>query len=386
MGNWAEITLDHGKISVTDFGRHTDLNAAGAPIKTLTGLPEDFTQLYGDFLMSDTEAGTVGPAAWSNITVSPNFPSVAQTIAQLYPQSGGKTLDGVFAMDVFTIAKLMQITGPVQLDGVAEPVGADNVAQFLLSDQYLLDTSNAARIDMLEEVALTTITRLLTSTLPAPPELADLLGPMAREGRLVGWSARPIEEDVFTRVNMAGGLPVRDGRDVVGVALNNAAGSKIDAYLEGQMTDEVSIDDATGGVSSALALTLTNTAPSRGLPDYVIGNSVGLPTGTSRFYLSFYTALAPVTVTVDGEQVPFQTGAEEDLFVSTVLLDVPSATTKKVVLTSIGSIDDGSPYRLVVRNPPLARPFTVDVNVNGAPAGVATDAAGMLRFSARTAG
>ena len=381
MGNWAEITVTQGQISVTGFGRHTDLNAGGASVKTLEAMPEEFNQQYGDFLLSDTEARTVGPAAWSNITVSPHFPSVAGVIAELYPQSGGRKLDGVFAMDVFTIAKLMEITGPVQLDGVAEPVGAGNVAQFLLTDQYLLGTPNETRIDLLEQVALTTVTRLLTSTLPSPPDLADLLGPMAREGRLVGWSSVPLEEEVLRRVRMAGALPVGNGSDVFAYAFNNAAGSKIDYYLDGVVTYAVQADDAQGGVKATMTMALSNSAPAAGLPDYVIGNSVGLPPGTSRSYLSLYSALSPVMITVDGEPVAFQTGVEQGLFVSTVLLDLAPESKATVEMVSVGSIEPGATYQLFARNAPLARPFPLTVTLNGvALVNGSANQAGQLRF------
>ena len=42
---------------------------------------------------------------------------------------------------------------------------------------------------------------------------------------------------------------------------------------------------------------LTNTAPAEGFPRYVIGNRVGLPDGTSRLYVSFYSPLGADGVT-----------------------------------------------------------------------------------------
>ena len=98
MGNWAEVTIDKGHISVTNFGRTADLAVNG-----------------------DTEH-------WVRITSSPHFPEVAQAIADGYPAFSGHPVDGVFAMDVYTVAALMKLTGPIDLtddrpDGVGRQRG-----------------------------------------------------------------------------------------------------------------------------------------------------------------------------------------------------------------------------------------------------------------------
>jgi hypothetical protein len=87
MGNWAEVTMDNGHISVTNFGRTADLAVNG-----------------------DTEH-------WIRITSSPNFPDDTKLIADGYPPFGGHPVDGVFAMDASTVAALMKFTGPIDLPG-----------------------------------------------------------------------------------------------------------------------------------------------------------------------------------------------------------------------------------------------------------------------------
>ena len=48
---------------------------------------------------------------------------------------------------------------------------------------------------------------------------------------------------------------------------------------------------------------MTNTAPSSGLPEYVIGNGSGLPLGTSQMLVRLYGSTFPEQVLVDGEPV-----------------------------------------------------------------------------------
>jgi len=70
--------------------------------------------------------------------MSPQFPSAAEVMASLYPQSGGSEVDGVFAVDADVLAALLEFTGPVQVAGRAEPITAENARQFMLLDQHVL--------------------------------------------------------------------------------------------------------------------------------------------------------------------------------------------------------------------------------------------------------
>ncbi|MEZ5224292.1 MAG: DUF4012 domain-containing protein [Ilumatobacteraceae bacterium] len=113
MGNWAEVTIDEGRIQVSDFARHTDLNDRAAGPQRITG-PADFLDAWGDYGFRDAD-GLTRWSIWGDVTYSPHFPNVAEVITQLYPQSGGDEVDGVFVMDVYALAALMQLTGEIEL-------------------------------------------------------------------------------------------------------------------------------------------------------------------------------------------------------------------------------------------------------------------------------
>lgn len=379
MGNWAEVTADEGKLTLSDFGRTGELNAASEG-KTLESVSDGFVDVYAGFLFTDTETRTLGRSVWSNMTASPDFPAVAGAMSELYTKASGRKVDGVVVMDVYAIAKLMEITGPIPIEGSDIIVNPETAAQFLLTDQYSID-DKVDRVDLLEEVALTTVERLLTTTLPSPPDLADLMGPMARQGRFVGWSAIAEEQDVFRRINMSGALPLRDGGDGIAVSLNNAAANKIDYYLDGELSYDVTIQSDTRAVQAELQLTLVNSSPTTGRPDYVIGNTVGLPLGTNSFYVSVHHALTAIAATVDGEPVAFQVGVEGEYFVSSTLLEIPAGATKVVTITLIGQIESDADYRLAVRSPPMVRPLPISVSVDGEPAdGSPIADPGVVRF------
>ena len=333
MSSWAELTIDAGHISVTNFGRTADLAVNG-----------------------DTDYLT-------RITSSPHFPDVARLIADGYAAYSGHTVDGVFAMDVYTVSALMTLTGPIDLPTVAQIVSADTATKFLLSDQYAVVQDR----DLLEDVARATIDHLLSTTLPAPPDLIRLLSPFAAQGRLDGWSSHADEEDLFERMGMAGELPSLESGDAVDVVINNVGNNKIDYYLTGETFYSVTTAPASGQVNATLDITLHNNAPT-GVPEpaIVFGNSQGAPPGTNVMELSVYSALLVTGVKVDSVSKPADRKSTDHGFqVSTLALQIPAQSTMKISLTLAGPLDLANGYHATIRNGASVSPLKTTVIVDG---------------------
>ena len=286
MGNWAEITIDNGRIKLTDSGRTAELIAglAKQPKATLDASAEYFAR-YGQF-GAGNEGGSVTPKFWSNITMSPDMPIVGSTMAQLYEQATGRAVDGVFIIDPAGIAALLDLTGPVAVPEINLTLSGGTAEKFLLLDQYAIPESE--RRDTLEAVTRATIDQVLGARLPSPQVLAADLGPAATQGHISAWAKRPEEQQLFELAGIDAALPALNGRDGLAVVNDNASGSKIDSFLKRDVKYEATFDDTTGYADAVATVTLTNTAPSTGYPDYVIGNIIGLPTGTNRTILSLY--------------------------------------------------------------------------------------------------
>ena len=282
-------------------------------------------------------------------------------ITQLYPQSGGEPIDGAFAVDPAGIAALMSFTGPVTVTGVDEPLTAENTAQFIISDQYELRDS-AARVDVLDEIAGTAVARLLTSTLPPPADLARTFGPLAQHGRLTAWSSRPREEELLERVGLAGAFPQLDGRDGVAVVVDNQARTRSTRISTSAC--ELWPPIVPASYTGTLTVTLTNTAPTAGLPDIVIGNPLDLPKGTNRMFLSLYTALPMMSASLDGEATTLETDTALGWNVASQLVDIAPGTSRVLKLDLTGQLDS-SVYSFVTRTQPLAHPAVTVATVTG---------------------
>ena len=362
MGNWIELSVDAGQITVNKFGRSTDLNEAGIRPRSVTG-PSDWLMRYGDFGFTDALGGNVGENPWQNITMSPHFPSTAQVISELYPQSGGTKLDGVFAMDVATLSALLDFSGPVAIAGIDEPLTSANAVEFLLHDQYVKYAVNK-RIDLLASVTRQALQQILNGELPSPNIVANRLGPMVAEGRLTGYSPDEAIQDLFTRVGMSGSFACDKTADCLAVTVDNASGNKIDYFLRAKVDYSVVIERGAREVLATAKITVTNSSPSEGLPDYVIGNMVGLPRGSNRMLLSIHSRLGYVPSAVSDDNVRWQLSTEQGHNVFSTYIDVAPGATRQITLDLGGGLDLRAGYSLEVFNPPAVHPWSMNVRLS----------------------
>jgi hypothetical protein len=254
--------------------------------------------VYGDFGLAAGVGGTVGDEVWKNITMPAHFPHVAGAAQVLFDAAGKGRVDGVAVMDPYVMRRFLRYTGPVVADGIAGDVTAEGILPFVLFEQYLAE-SNEQRIDALDGVGRAVIGALLDGSLPDPVTLATDLWPLVTERRLLVWTDDAAAHSALATIGLDGGLPAIDpANDVAfGVSVNNAGANKIDAFLDVDVA--LDIDDSSSERRLLVEVTLTNTAPPGGLPNYVIGNPFGLPLGTNRYFLSFYSAVLPTSISRD---------------------------------------------------------------------------------------
>jgi hypothetical protein len=310
-GNYAVIEIDDGDINVADFGRRSDLDRAAAENEaSCLECPPEMRERYGPWGV-DAGGGRFGVPGWTGITTAAHFPYVGETAQIIYPQSGGEPIDGVISMDPYVLQALMRYTGPIELSETGVVVEPENAARFLLEDQYLLleDGANEDRIEALDTLGRQVIEELLAGALPVPSDLARNLGPLVAEQRLLMWTTNPEEQELIDRVGMSGALPPLGDDGGFAVMVSNGGNSKIDAFLD--RTVDTTIETRDDGTRVLVAdVTLTNTAPATGLPQYVIGNSFGFPEGTSWLWVNFFGPDGLLSATADGEPMELETGTE----------------------------------------------------------------------------
>ncbi|HUC33066.1 MAG TPA: DUF4012 domain-containing protein, partial [Ilumatobacteraceae bacterium] len=290
----------------------------------------------------------------------PDMPTVGEAFAQMYRGATGDSIDGVIVLDPAGLAALLDVTGPIEVEGLDFKLSSKNAERFLLVDQY--EIPEAERELILEAITDGAVNALLTDELPDPTAMIASLSKPALEGHLSVWAADPAIESMITTVGIDGALPPLDtvaDRDGLAVVTNNASANKIDSFLQRTITYNAASTSSTGHVDATLTVTLTNTATTE-LATYIIDNKVGLPQAYNRTMLSVYSPLTLTGMTADAETTPTFTQTELGWKVYSTYVDIGPGETVTLTFTLEGAIEPGD-YSLIYR--PQSMPMPDDVTI-----------------------
>ncbi len=284
----------------------------------------------------------------------------------------------MLVVDPYGLAALLNFTGPIDVVGGPQLTSA-NAAQELVQGQYVDFPGKTDRVDFLDQASRQTFEALTKGSLPGPDELASVLGPQVVGHHLMFSAFRSDEQALFTRLGATGAYAhAQAGHDFFGLTGQNSANNKADIWMHRSITYAATYDPGTGQEQATATITLHNEAPSSGYPEGVIGsNGQGLPTGTNRTYLSFYTPLQLVSSAVDGTRQPFESQLEFGFHVYSQYLTVGPGQTLTVKIDLSGVVAAGLDYRLGIGVQPMVNPDQLQVTVTPSSAWRVADSTGL---------
>jgi UDP-GlcNAc:undecaprenyl-phosphate/decaprenyl-phosphate GlcNAc-1-phosphate transferase len=247
---WGEVVAEGGRMRLARFGPVEELKGSGDR-RALQGL-RDFVDRYRTFDPANT---------WQNVNVSPDFKVTGEVITTLYPQSGGRAVDGVMAVDVAGLAALLELADPVRVEGWPEPLTGANLADVVVRGAPQRFPDEAERKMFLARLYQGTLDSLLAADLRSPSELAAALGPAVRKGHLMFYASRAEEEHLFERLGATGHVPDVTG-DSIFIVNQNLTAAPVDAQLRRHLRYEVRIDPGLepAAVTGRVDVTLANAA------------------------------------------------------------------------------------------------------------------------------
>jgi hypothetical protein len=262
--SYAVVSFDAGHMSVDRSGEIADVRLR-RPISLPLG--PGTKQLFGDF----------GPQErFQSVNTTADFPWSARAMTEMYEQATGEHVDGVVAIDVPGLARILSVIGSVKVVGISEQIDATSAGRILLNDLYIENpdpTDQERRKDRLGEVAGVIIEKLTSGSHDAIA-LGRELGEAAVGGHFRMWSEDAAEERTLERTGLGGGPASREPTRTFHVAVENATISKLDYFVRPRVDMEVILTPE-GTAVIRTTVDVVNTAPAGRKPSYQLGGLAG---------------------------------------------------------------------------------------------------------------
>lgn len=350
-GAFAVLAASQGRLSFEEFANDTTMADAHATVD----LGDEYNAAHGHNEPTTT---------WVNANLSPHLPYAARIWSDAWRNHSGRSVDGVIVLDPSAMSGLLAASGPAHLDD-GTVVSAGNVVDLTERTSYARFTQTDKRKAFFIDVARATAAQLLTAADDGTrlPALLKALHAELRDGRIAVWSADPTEQRRLEQRNFAGTLPDAPG-PLAGLVINNAAGTKLDYYLDRKLEWIPGMCRQQGREVTA-TVTLTNRAPRSGLPAYVTQRVDEPPyhthSGDNRLLVSYHasTSAALVGAELDGKTALLAPASERGRPVYTLDLELPAGTTRTLTLHLVEPVDTRPP---AVLRQPLVRPLQTTVH------------------------
>jgi len=339
-GATAVISVDDGKIELTETLRNGMLNRSEAPVSALTApLPARYLE-HRPHLFSQ------------NYTATSDLPTVADALENIFPEVAGYEIDGVIYMDAIAADAMVALTGEVSAPTLGRSFGSNEVAPFLTRTQYSTDfSSRGEREGIFAELAESAFTELTDPALTIDREALTQIVRVAQEGRLAFAPTDDQELSWLSPLGMTGSIgELRPEADYLAMSTVNAGPNKLDAYLHRSVHYDVSIED--GKLHADVNITLENHAPTD-LSEYAGGNGFDLPLGTNRLTVVIHTPHELVEWSgADAEPAMTRSFFEYGRWRHERIVHVPAGEAVEVVVSLAGVAPTGE-YQLDVDAQPV---------------------------------
>ena len=344
LGAYGILEATDGKLNLGKLGSNTDLDSTYP--KPVAELGAEFDERYDRF---------GADSFWLAGNFSPHFPYADQVWRGLWKAQHKQDLDGTIQLDPVGLAYALEVTGPATLPN-GETVSGETIVEVLLRDAYARFPDNAVRDAYFQTVARAAYQRI-TSGQGDTKALMSALARAAGEGHLQIASKHADESALLASMPIGGALPDAD-RPFVQLVTNNVAGSKLDYYLRRTLLHDTTVVDGERRVQ--VVIELNSTAPTSGLPDYVVARAdldfaPGPVRGQNNLFTSLYVGSREVlsSATLDGKPIALESEAERGFNVYSTYIKLDPGQSRRLVIELIGTETDGPDERPVrVRRQP----------------------------------
>ena len=174
-----------------------------------------------------------------------DFRTSALYAEYLYSYSSNHSVDGVIAFDQYMLIEILRVTGPVELEGEANPVDANNIISFMRSSKtHRPDSFSASEWnpkDFMNKVAVALIDKLLAGDIPLD-QLAKVVVKAFDERHVLVQLDNSTLTGFLARHGWDGALRPEQG-DFLMVVDSNVGFNKTNAVVQASLSYDVDLTD-----------------------------------------------------------------------------------------------------------------------------------------------
>jgi hypothetical protein len=224
IGTYSLVRADQGTLKLIRSGDAYEL----ADPRPLPGQP--------GFIPQPSPYREVIPdISWSFVdsNIFPDFASNAKAAVSFVQPRLGTSIDGVISMDYYTVAKMLELTGPLPVPGYGLTLDSNNFIPQMIKADINGDIPTKA---VLSAIAGPLIERV--STLPPDrwPALIGSLNALAAQRHLQVYFNSDLAETEIDRVGWSGGVNPADTPDYMMEVESNYNGNKVNYFLSRRYT------------------------------------------------------------------------------------------------------------------------------------------------------
>jgi hypothetical protein len=264
-GEFGLLTASDGHLSLGPLVGSDLLQQPVPPVSA----PQDVKQRYGPF------GGLTHLVA---STYSPDFPTTARIILEMWSALGRPHADGVIAVDSVWMSYMLRGMSSVQVPGLATPITAQNANAMIGERPFLLPNGPSNR---LETLIGATLFRAILSGSPSATTVASGMAQAARERHFQLFVTDPTQEAALSRLGVSGAMNMP--RNPLAVFWDGASAGRT-GYFATKHIDYSATLQTDGSAKIQENVSLHNGAPS-GPPSILLG------TGEKGFFPVGYYAV-----------------------------------------------------------------------------------------------
>ena len=286
---------------------------------------------------------------------SPDFPTAAQNVQDLYALSTDKHTDGVIAFDQSAIRELVGIFEPLTIPSLSTPITADNVIQYM-HDAWAPDNPAAInqdwwlhRKDFMKETGSELLRAMIECrNIDQLTALAGAVRNLIRSGHLLVFFNAPDAQSAFQTLDLAGEINFQKNPSFMLVD-SNIGFNKMDGVIQRSLDIKLDISDPTQPLAT-ITVDYVNpvkkTVECKHVASYGNGTYADMQARCYWDYWRIYLPAESELISISTPEIPPEwllnhetvhnpvevSKGEGDSVVIGGMLVVPTNTTQKIVL------------------------------------------------------